>query len=139
MGERMSASISKSFGGSSSWTLGYDTGKADGSALLAVADHPPSDMCANPFSRLLYVRRRFGGGAFAGTPAPGGRCVSSSSSALTASGRFRFIIVVSNHGWRMCDEGVQVWHEVVIIQSRGARELAELDFNVDESGSCSTS
>jgi len=135
--ERMSASISELFGGRSSWTLGYDTNEPDSSALLAVADNPSSDMCANPLSRLLYVRRRFGGRAFTVTLAPVGTWVSGSSSALAVSVCFRFIIVVSNHGWRICDEEVQVWHEVVIIRSRDTRGLVKLDFKVDESGSCS--
>ena len=103
--ERMSASIFRLFGGMNSWTLGYDADAdhADGALAAAETALPPSDMCANPFSRLLYFRRRFKGGVFIGALTPVGSGVSSSSG-LTASQCFRFIMVVSNHGWRMCDE-----------------------------------
>jgi len=102
---RMSASIFRLIGGTNSWTLGYDADEDHGNGALGAAETalPPSDICANPFSRLLYFRRRFNGGVFVDAVAPIGNGVSSSSG-LTASQCFRFIMVESNHGWRMCDE-----------------------------------
>lgn len=81
-----------------------------------------SERCAKPFSKLQ--RRRFAGGGEEGFGLIVAREVvtrlrGSSSSGLTVSRCFRFIITVSNHGWRMCVDVAQVVLIGVGSRSRG--------------------